>query len=456
MELIINKPYFNHTVQKEILYSNDQNIAKGIVSVDPIVIGYFNEDPSVNVLCSVDSYNLAINLEALGPNAYYDNSTGLYKVSEEPIDLKINALFKGSGRFPYEIKRNYAAESNLDLFKQHCDKDESLKFKYANELNYSFGLEFETCAGFIPNNKTFKTGLIPLRDGSIEGIEYASVILKGNHGLNLLKKQTEALAKYTDFDKNCSTHVHFSGFKISSRTLFRMYLTCLALETDLEKILPNYAFSSGLYKSTGKDYCKKLPNSIADFAEFYSFLSGYKTSYFGDLNQPHPKDVLRKGKWNIPARYYWVNFVNAAFYKKPKTVEFRVLAPTANFNKLLFWLYLYNAIIKFSELDQDKINKAFEGVELSKNSRLRSHVNRRMHSDVLSKYPWFTKLSLESIILLIYPKDLSKILLEQLIKVRNIEELRLSKGDRTGSVTQLDDKCFENFHEKFIDEKQED
>ena len=36
-------------------------------------------------------------------------------------------------------------------------------------------------------------------------------------------------------------------------------------------------------------------------------------------------------------------------YDSPKTVEFRFLRPTYCFNKILAWLYILNAILRFSE-----------------------------------------------------------------------------------------------------------
>ena len=49
-----------------------------------------------------------------------------------------------------------------------------------DELPYTFGIEFETAGGFLPQHRLYELGLIPLRDGSITGIEFATVVLKGN------------------------------------------------------------------------------------------------------------------------------------------------------------------------------------------------------------------------------------------------------------------------------------
>ena len=47
--------------------------------------------------------------------------------------------------------------------------------------------------------------------------------------------------------------------------------------------------------------------------------------------------------------YYWVNFINLICYKVNKTIEFRLLRPTYNFNKIKLWLYIFNAILMYAE-----------------------------------------------------------------------------------------------------------
>lgn len=47
--------------------------------------------------------------------------------------------------------------------------------------------------------------------------------------------------------------------------------------------------------------------------------------------------------------YYWVNFINTLCYNVNKTVEFRLLRPTYNFEKILTWLAIFNAILCYAE-----------------------------------------------------------------------------------------------------------
>ena len=84
--------------------------------------------------------------------------------------------------------------------------------------------------------------------------------MKGNSGLNLLSQQLETLKKYTSFNKECSLHIHFGGYPLEDKALFRLYQVCLYLQEngELSKILPPFTFETSRYKDSGKDYCKFL------------------------------------------------------------------------------------------------------------------------------------------------------------------------------------------------------
>lgn len=256
-------------------------------------------------------------------------------------------LIKGSGDFPYLLGRKYEAVENFKVFdgKQKL-KDNETVYPLAKYLKYTFGLEFETSQGYIPENICYQDGLIPLRDGSITGPEYSTVVLKGREGISFLHQQIETLKEYTSFNKECSLHVHLGGYPIKEDTIYRLYLVCKSIEQELMTILPVLTFDSAAYKKNGKDYCKRL-DIYNSFEEMYSCLVG--NPFFGSFTQPHPNDIERKRKWNIFTRYYWCNFINALCYKVNKTIEFRFLRPTYNFKKILLWLYIFNGVLEYAE-----------------------------------------------------------------------------------------------------------
>lgn len=255
---------------------------------------------------------------------------------------------RGLGNYPYNtISKHYEACESFDIFEgKQVILDKSTKYKLADHFDYTFGLEFETSQGYVPEDICFRDGLIPLRDGSISGIEYSTVVLQGNDGISLLKQQLDTLKEYTYFNKECSLHVHIGGFPLDTEKLFRLYYLCKKLEPQIETMVPNYTFYTSKYKASGKDYCKKLQN-YRNFNQLYSGLTG--RNFMGDFTQPHPNDIRREAKWRIGTRYTWLNLINALCYKVNKTVEFRFLRPTYNFKKIVLWLYIFNAILKYAE-----------------------------------------------------------------------------------------------------------
>lgn len=285
----------------------------------------------------------------------YSNYRGVYisKVDLTEEALLTELYMKGRGDFPYSFQKKYEAIESFRIFNgRQFILDKSITHELSKYLKYTFGLEFETSQGYVPEELCFRDGLIPLRDGSIGGLEYSTVVLEGNCGIQLLKQQLETLKKYTFFNKECSLHVHLGGFTLSPDKVFRLYYICRGLESELSNMLPYYTFNSAEYKESGKDYCKIL-EQYRSFDQMYERLVGRR--FFGDFTQPHPNDIERRRKWQIPTRYYWVNFINALCYDVNKTIEFRFLRPTYNFNKIVLWLYILNAILHFAETSEEPL-----------------------------------------------------------------------------------------------------
>lgn len=271
-----------------------------------IIKGYVHhKTPVVNVLVfSPSTRSTSVELgvyELLKDKLIYSSRRGIYiSIIDYPEDDLLQEKFiKGQGKFPYSFDRKYEAIENFRRFngKQVIEKEET--FKVAKYIKYSFGLEFETSMGYIPEEKCYRDGLIPLRDGSISGLEYSSVVLQGNKGLCLLKQQLKTLREYTFFNKECSLHIHFGGFNLTPEFIFSVYAVCESIEGSLRNILPPLTFKSSEYKENEKDYCQFLPR-FRNFNEMYEYLVGRK--FFGDLTQPHPNDVRREAKWRIPTR----------------------------------------------------------------------------------------------------------------------------------------------------------
>lgn len=289
------------------------------------------------------------NLDAYKSKLLFSKLHGMYFPPScmSPYNARKEQYIKGCGEFPYIIEKHYEAIENFSIFKnKQSIKDNETHYLLSDYLKYTFGIEFETSQGYIPENLCFRDGLIPLRDGSINAPEYSTIILNGNKGISLLHQQIETLKEYTNFNKDCSLHMHFGNYPIDPNALFNLYLVCKNLQYELESILPKLTFYSSEYKDNGKNYCKKLP-TYDNFEMMYEKLVG--RNFFGNLYQAHPNDIEHKRKWNISTRYYFVNFINALCYNSNKTIEFRFLRPTYNFKKIILWIYIFNAILEYSE-----------------------------------------------------------------------------------------------------------
>lgn len=304
----------------------------------------------------------------------------------------------GNGDFPYGIVREYEAEHHINKFQQGLKDITEIEFiSGSNALKYSFGLEFETAAGYIPEEDCFNLGLIPLRDGSISGVEYSTIPLSGNEGLNRLKLMLNTLKENTVFNKDCSLHIHLGGFPVNRKTIFALYtLWTEKYQWALSNYIPAYSYRTEKFKSNGKSYCK-VTTSFESFEDLYRGLA--QTSYLGDLYQPHPYDVEKKAKWNIKTRYFNCNFINMLCYNCAKTVEFRFLTPTYSFEKIKTFLLLLNSLLlEAEELASKNLSdkKLFDSIAnhsyiCNAHYLIKKHYNKSLVEELtknLSKLEW--------------------------------------------------------------------
>lgn len=346
-----------------------------------------------------------ISYEKLKDYLGFDYLRGTYVIGK---DINEHNFPFGRDMFPYNLDRHtYNAKFEEHLFKGKQQINNLIDFKYINELPYTFGLEFETAGGYLAQHRLYELGLIPLRDGSITGIEYTTVVLQGNLGLNLLKQQIEELKVRTIFDKDCSLHIHFGNFKLSENVL--VAVNNLFANSDLRVYLPDLTFATHMYKTNqDKNYCE-YNSKYKSFEDMYIHL--VDRYFFGDFNQPHPKDLSGLRKWNVKSRYKAVNFINAICYDGPKTIEFRMLRPTYNFEKILGWLFIYGAFIRFAEINANKTTTFYRG-----------------------------NYSTESIIRAVYSFELANALCDFLAKSRKVIMTQQSIHDQYGMRTDIDDK----------------
>jgi len=245
----------------------------------------------------------------------------------------------------------------MDMFNSGVDKRRSVTqtniATWAQRIEpFSFGFEFETNRGKIPNYRIMNSGLVPLRDGSITGIEYATVPLSGKSGIVDLEEMCTLLQRYTTFTEQESLHLHIGNIPTGKRFIGYLYTMCCILEKDIFSIFPKYYAQTSKFKAKGKDYNMPLkkelvamtPEETFDNIAFY-LSEGKKYQGFG---AEHPSDPEGHSKWSIQSRYHFVNFIPLLFGTN-RTLEFRCHVPTHDVIKVINWLYICSAIIKYTE-----------------------------------------------------------------------------------------------------------
>lgn len=395
---------------KPIAYYRARRVVIGYNDDSGLVFGYVSRETPIRKLWfSGKTYAIVPSLFG-EDNIVFSNMRGCYiaknAVSEYTLVYEVG--MKGFGSFPYsQIERRYEAVESFDIFKNNQNLLNQKDYLLSDFFPYTFGLEFETSQGYIPEDICFRDGLIPLRDGSIQGIEYSTVVLKGNEGLGLLEQQLNTLKKYTYFNKECSLHVHIGGFPLNTKSIYNLYLVCKKLEKALEAILPELTFTTRAYKANGKDYCKFLP-SLRSFDQLYEYLVGRK--FYGDFTQGHPQDISRQAKWRISNRYFWCNMINLLCYNVNKTVEFRMLRPSYNLEKITLWLYIFNAMMQFADKHMDG--------------------TRSQNFD------------LSTIISTVYPEEVAVKLSNAIAGLQVVKRNQSNNGDRIGSEIHIEDDVF--------------
>lgn len=332
------------TGKKEPIY----DLVKGIVYENDYYIefGYFPYDKNIPKIRYQGDYYLDIrkNPDIVQIFSVLEGKNLNFNKNSEEIEEHKNIF--GNGAFPYSIDREYGAAKHIDMFEETVEFPNITMHPFYKELNYSFGIEFETAAGYLPENECFSLGLIPLRDGSISGVEYSTIPMCGNEGLDLLKRQMEALKKYTYSNKECSIHIHLGGYPVQSKAIFILHSLWAIMQNKLINYLPSYSYNTHYFKKNEKNYCNAVYD-FSNFKELYKFYVGQ--SFCGDLYQPHPNDIRKEAKWNIKTRYFNCNIINMLCYDSAKTVEFRFLTPTYSYEKLTTFLFILNGILKYAE-----------------------------------------------------------------------------------------------------------
>lgn len=364
---------FDYELNTYVLVESSSMI-NGIVAIgdkgSEFKVGYFSANPSKNVHVSTSEYGTISCLnEDIPKIAGYEESisSGIFYKGLAKSDLNKKAI---GSRYSFNLE--YSSAPKIKIFNgsylENYTPKTNVSSKFFKETgSTSFGFEFETENGFIPERHLFRNGIIPVRDGSlrhdnIEPYEYVTIPLRGEKGITTLIDTVELLKKHTTIGHKCALHLHLGGFTPTKEIVVSMHKLMIRIQDEMFQMFPpNYKFTSqNNFKS--KDYCSPIKGlkgskdeTIDDkFTRILHHFAGGPVTFRGFGAENHPKDRANSRKWDIAERYFICNFV-PILWGPTGTFEFRVHPPTHNIDKVINWLFICNAILKFADKYQREI-----------------------------------------------------------------------------------------------------
>jgi len=370
----INSGYieFDH-MTNEYVRKTKVNLLKGVVDIKNGVLieGYFSDNPSEVFLI-------------------HYSASGTVPCMNEDVIKKLRLTFFSTGGLYTQGARSEHGKMSYSKFNTglYSVDENSLsfvdkwryKFKetpFSKLIPYNVGIEYETDSGNVPEHLCVRNGLIPIRDGSIGGYEYATVVIEPEE-LSMIEAQCEVLSSHCHVKAYCSVHNHMGRYPKNELKVLALYELCRRIQEEVFSFLPPFKKDVRYFvsKKEAKDHCQMLPNLAIQVFQNNEISSEAVSMYFKRLllflnegNTPEKiNDIYvhaRSGnnKWDYKRRYYWVNFIPLLFERKA-TVEFRAHHGTLNKHKVLKWLEITNAIMRFADAYPELILKREEKITL--------------------------------------------------------------------------------------------
>ena len=312
---------------------------------------------------------------------FYKKPEGLNK-NKFLLYLKRNGLPSYKFALQYNFKPgSYQYQKSILSRNAKRSKEMTLKSSRIKSLDYflkgySFGLEFETNSGAVPITQLIKNGLIPLRDGSINGHEYVTPPLTGARGVNNVYKVCRSLDEVTTVNEGCSLHVHVGGFNLTKTETVALYYLCVRLQSEIHEMIAPFKRDFKFLQKKDKDHTQLLQafdlnsNKIMESKdkinqkELVKYLNRIWVFLTGGYGSDHPDygfgsfyhPLSNSQKWNQPMRYFWVNMMPVLFNPgSNRTVEFRCHQATNKHFLVIPWLILCVSIIKYTKANSKYI-----------------------------------------------------------------------------------------------------
>jgi hypothetical protein len=372
---------FDHERKVWVHKKQAGSLARGIVDFETDgkpKYGMYTPNPYNNLKCRLEDSSLhyALSQDILLKNGYVEDvASGVWysKVALGVTGVKRAKTIRNERSF---TDRGYNIEDNAKDFKNKValynaydtviSKEARLYAKYLGDI--TFGAEVEIAKGNLPEHLQNRYGIVICRDGSIDGgPELVTIPLTGAKGLQSLKDLSEDLKTRGDLSIACAFHLHIGTIRTDKLFLAAFYQLCRKVQDELFTMFPYYKTDHRGVKR--KNYNQKLESLsihpliktdkesyemflIDSYSKIFDFLAeGQMTlDQFNKRTREHP--IPRK--WERNNRYYWANIMNM-FFTHRNTVEFRLHGPTINHHKMINWLFICNAIVKYAERNAAEI-----------------------------------------------------------------------------------------------------
>lgn len=220
----------------------------------------------------------------------------------------------------------------------------------SNGLRYTFGVEIETDGGRLDEYDDLN--LDAVYDGSINGNEYVTGVLRGDYGFNHLKKIMHRINTSNvehHVTRSCGIHVHIGG-RFNRRFTIMLLRLCYHLQDDIFRMLPP--------SRSGNGYCKFIPTWTSEVS-FYNYKEVLGKYIYGGDDGEIVLDRQHNKKRSIDryrgTRYTWVNINNFSTSSGKPTVEFRPHSSTLNYDKIRNWILICMSLVYYAENMQKQI-----------------------------------------------------------------------------------------------------
>lgn len=319
---------FDHRIKRYVI--KNSSLLQGIVKIkekEEIILGLFSQNPLYNNTVEVridNKHIICMNSDILKNTFYLENlQSGVfhYRKAIDSVDFIRIKRVPQNYKEGLDYDSRNLIENKAKLYNKLYTPSytEAVKKYGGVTKDLTFGLEFETIEGFVPNRICDKLGLIPLRDGSIKGLEYVTIPLQGKKGIQTIVDSLKELNKRTIFDDSCSLHLHIGNIPRTEEFILALFKMLILMEDKMYRMFPLYKkYNFGVKR---KHYTKPFPlnetiflmdsvinedNIKKNFSVLYKYLSmGYNYSDTGyNLNNisKHPSDPNGTSKWNIRSR----------------------------------------------------------------------------------------------------------------------------------------------------------